>query len=90
MRVPAIAVLAAVVLGAGTAGAVTKLSPDPEVARGLTPNAPAQAQAPASVAYRVTALASRLPEPTDWALMILGFGGAGAALRAQRRRRATR
>ena len=29
-----------------------------------------------------------VPEPASWALMILGFGGAGAALRAQRRRRA--
>lgn len=27
-----------------------------------------------------------VPEPTAWALMILGFGGAGAALRGQRRR----
>jgi hypothetical protein len=29
-----------------------------------------------------------VPEPTTWALMILGFGGAGAALRASRRRTA--
>ncbi|HET6969989.1 MAG TPA: PEPxxWA-CTERM sorting domain-containing protein, partial [Phenylobacterium sp.] len=27
-----------------------------------------------------------IPEPTTWALMILGFGGAGAALRSSRRR----
>ncbi|MBS0363789.1 MAG: FxDxF family PEP-CTERM protein [Proteobacteria bacterium] len=27
-----------------------------------------------------------VPEPTSWALMILGFGGAGALLRQQRRR----
>lgn len=27
-----------------------------------------------------------VPEPASWALMILGFGGAGAALRSQRRR----
>ena len=31
-----------------------------------------------------------VPEPTTWALMILGFGAAGAALRAQRRRSAFR
>lgn len=30
-----------------------------------------------------------VPEPGTWALMILGFGGAGTVLRAQRRRRAT-
>lgn len=30
-----------------------------------------------------------VPEPGTWALMILGFGGAGSMLRAQRRRRAT-
>jgi hypothetical protein len=30
-----------------------------------------------------------VPEPASWALMILGFGGAGAALRSQRRRPAT-
>lgn len=29
---------------------------------------------------------SPAPEPASWALMILGFGGAGAALRAHRRR----
>jgi PEP-CTERM motif len=29
-----------------------------------------------------------VPEPASWALMILGFGGAGAALRSQRRRQA--
>ena len=29
-----------------------------------------------------------VPEPASWALMILGFGGAGAALRGQRRRHA--
>lgn len=30
-------------------------------------------------------MASAIPEPGTWALMILGFGGAGAALRARRR-----
>ena len=30
-----------------------------------------------------------VPEPASWALMILGFGGAGAALRGQRRRTAS-
>jgi PEP-CTERM motif len=29
---------------------------------------------------------SGVPEPTSWALMLLGFGGAGALIRAQRRR----
>ena len=33
-------------------------------------------------------LAGGVPEPTSWALMILGFGGAGAVLRGQRRRQA--
>jgi len=31
-------------------------------------------------------LAGGVPEPATWALMIFGFGGAGALLRAQRRR----
>ncbi|HEX3367604.1 PEPxxWA-CTERM sorting domain-containing protein [Phenylobacterium sp.] len=30
-----------------------------------------------------------IPEPTSWALMILGFGGAGAALRSRRRQAVT-
>jgi len=30
-----------------------------------------------------------VPEPASWALMLMGFGGLGAALRAQRRRLAT-
>ncbi|THD57887.1 PEPxxWA-CTERM sorting domain-containing protein [Phenylobacterium sp.] len=30
-------------------------------------------------------LAGSVPEPASWALMILGFGGAGAALRSRRR-----
>jgi hypothetical protein len=34
-------------------------------------------------------LAGGVPEPASWALMIIGFGGAGAALRSQRRRQAT-
>ena len=29
-----------------------------------------------------------IPEPATWGLMLLGFGGAGAALRASRRRMA--
>ncbi|HZZ66808.1 MAG TPA: PEPxxWA-CTERM sorting domain-containing protein [Phenylobacterium sp.] len=33
-------------------------------------------------------LAGGVPEPASWALMILGFGGAGAVLRGQRRRQA--
>jgi len=33
-------------------------------------------------------LAGGVPEPMSWALMILGFGGAGAVLRGQRRRQA--
>jgi hypothetical protein len=32
--------------------------------------------------------AGGVPEPTSWALMILGFGSAGAMLRNQRRRQA--
>ena len=36
----------------------------------------------------VAGIAAGVPEPASWALMILGFGGAGAALRGQRRRQA--
>lgn len=34
-------------------------------------------------------LSSGVPEPTSWALMIVGFGAAGAMVRSQRRRMAT-
>ncbi|HEX2815879.1 MAG TPA: PEPxxWA-CTERM sorting domain-containing protein [Phenylobacterium sp.] len=37
----------------------------------------------------VAGIAAGVPEPASWALMILGFGGAGAALRGQRRRQAS-
>jgi hypothetical protein len=37
-------------------------------------------------AFEFDKLAGGVPEPASWALMILGFGGAGAALRGQRRR----
>ena len=39
-------------------------------------------------AFEFDKLAGGVPEPASWALMILGFGGAGAALRGQRRRQA--
>ncbi|MGZ3280308.1 MAG: PEPxxWA-CTERM sorting domain-containing protein [Phenylobacterium sp.] len=41
-----------------------------------------------SNAFEFDKLAGGVPEPASWALMILGFGGAGAALRGQRRRQA--
>ena len=84
MRVRVIAALAATILWCGPALAVTKLAAEPEVAKDLTQAAP-EVAAPASVLDRVSLLAGRLPEPTSWALMILGFGGAGAALRLRRR-----
>jgi PEP-CTERM motif len=37
----------------------------------------------------VAGIKAAVPEPTSWALMILGFGGAGAVLRGQRRRQAS-
>jgi hypothetical protein len=36
-------------------------------------------------AFEFDKLAGGVPEPASWALMILGFGGAGAALRGRRR-----
>lgn len=36
----------------------------------------------------VAGIAAGVPEPASWALMILGFGGVGAALRRQRRQAA--
>jgi hypothetical protein len=36
-----------------------------------------------------TIVLAGIPEPTTWALMIMGFGGAGALLRNQRRKLAT-
>lgn len=38
---------------------------------------------------RVYVISAAVPEPTTWALMIMGFGAAGAALRRQRRAFAT-
>lgn len=35
--------------------------------------------------FTLTKLASAVPEPMSWALMLMGFGGLGAALRANRR-----
>lgn len=84
MRVVAVAAFLAVLIVA-PAGAVTKLSSDPEVTRALTQPAATTVAPPATVIDRVEALASGLPEPTGWVFMILGFCGAGAALRAQRR-----
>ena len=37
----------------------------------------------------VAGIAAGVPEPASWALMILGFGGAGAALRGRRRQQAS-
>jgi hypothetical protein len=39
-------------------------------------------------AFEFDKLAGGVPEPTSWALMMLGFGGAGSLLRSQRRRQA--
>lgn len=84
MRALVIAAAAAAMLWCAPALAVTKLAAEPEVAAGLTHPAP-ELGAPGSVLDRVSLLAGRLPEPTSWAMMILGFGGAGAALRLRRR-----
>lgn len=39
-----------------------------------------------SNSFEISEIAGGVPEPASWALMILGVGGAGAALRGQRRR----
>lgn len=39
-------------------------------------------------AFEFDKLAGGVPEPASWALMMLGFGGAGSILRSQRRRQA--
>jgi hypothetical protein len=41
-----------------------------------------------SNSFEFDKLAGGVPEPASWALMIMGFGGAGAVLRGQRRRQA--
>lgn len=84
MRVVAMAAFLAVLIAA-PASAVTKLSTDPDITRALTQPPATSVAPPETVIDRVEALASGLPEPTGWVFMILGFCGAGAALRAQRR-----
>ncbi|HEY9235801.1 MAG TPA: PEPxxWA-CTERM sorting domain-containing protein [Phenylobacterium sp.] len=37
--------------------------------------------------FRVEGLSSAIPEPATWAMMIIGFGGAGGMLRLSRKRR---
>lgn len=85
MRVPVLAGIAAVFAWTAPALAVSKLAVEPEVAEGLTHKASAPAAAP-SMIQQVSVLASHLPEPADWVMMIIGFGGAGGALRLRRRR----
>jgi len=46
-------------------------------------------QATITADFKLTQLAAAVPEPMSWALMLLGFGGLGAALRANRRQIAT-
>ncbi|THD68262.1 PEPxxWA-CTERM sorting domain-containing protein, partial [Phenylobacterium sp.] len=36
--------------------------------------------------FEISEIAGGVPEPATWGLMIVGFGGAGAVLRGQRRR----
>ena len=89
MRVPIVTGFAVALIWSVPALAVTKLAADPEVAQALTHKAAEPVAAP-SMLDQVSVLASRLPEPADWVLMIIGFGGAGGALRLRRRRLAHR
>lgn len=89
MRVSIVAGCAAALVWSAPALAVTKLAAEPDVAHALTQKY-AEPVAPSSVIHQVAVLASSLPEPADWALMIIGFGGAGGALRLRRRRLASR
>ena len=89
MRVAIAAGFAAAFVWSAPALAVTKLAAGPEVAEALTQKT-AEPVGPASVIDQVSVLASHLPEPADWVLMIIGFGGAGGALRLRRRRLAHR
>lgn len=43
----------------------------------------------ASVTGRFTLISNAVPEPSTWALMLLGFGAVGAAMRSPKRRRMT-
>jgi len=54
---------------------------------GNTPGATISGQITGQVNLHSETLGPGVPEPASWALMLLGFGGLGAALRAQRRRR---
>lgn len=87
MRAAVVAGCVIALLCSASAWAVTKLAAAADVAEALTHKA---APPPPSMIDQVSVLASHLPEPTDWVLMIVGFGGAGGALRLRRRRRALR
>jgi len=52
---------------------------------GNTPGATISGQITGGVSFDSGGLQGGVPEPTTWALMILGFGGVGAAVRARRR-----
>lgn len=43
----------------------------------------------ANVTGRFTLISNAVPEPSTWALMLLGFGAVGAAMRSPKRRRMT-
>lgn len=88
MRAAVVAGCVIALLCSASAWAVTKLAAAPDVAEALTHKA---ADPPASsMVDQVTGFASHLPEPADWVLMIVGFGGAGGALRLRRRQQTPR
>jgi hypothetical protein len=77
--------------GAGTLSYTSAFGPN--FTSSITPGAPGElvsgtgslVSGSFSVTYDYTAAAGGVPEPATWALMILGFGGAGAMLRGRRR-----
>jgi len=75
---------AAMGLALATTGHAAEVYPEPMAMPSGPPAAEEPAQAAAASLEHLYHLASGLPEPMTWAMMIVGFGAAGAILRRRK------